>query len=202
MANTQQQFGFQHIGYLPGYAPDYAPTRRMIQSSYATKIFFGDPVVKSASSPYIQVASGTGNLTAVAGIFAGCYQIPAGQSAPIFTPWFPGSVQADATALIIDAPGAIFKVAALLTAVPASAVGQNIGWSTGAGGTTFGGGFSTFTVDQSTLTTGSTAPFTIIDTWAARAGGVGNGADNTTNYNWVVVTFNNQWTRAGQSGVA
>jgi len=200
MANTQAQFGFQHIGYLPGYAPDMAPSRRMIQSSYASAIYFGDPVVKSASSPYISVGLGTGNLTAIAGIFAGCYYIPKGQSAPVTAPYFPGSVQADATALIIDAPGAIFRVAALLTAVPSSAVGNNIGWSTGAGGTTFGAGFSTFTVDQSLLTTGPTAPFTIVDMWANRA--VGNGADNTTNYNWVVVTFNNAALRAGQTEVA
>src|SRR5882672_6569426 len=156
MANTAAQYGFQHIGYLPGYAPDMAPSRRMIQSSYASAIFFGDPVIKSASSPYILpvIGAGTTATSILAGIFQGCSYIPKGQSAPVFSPWFPGSVQADATALVIDSPGALFKAAALLTAVPASAVGNNIGWSTGAGGTTFGAGFSTFTVDQSTVTTG------------------------------------------------
>src|SRR4029077_14476610 len=149
MSNTQAQFGFQHIGYLPGSAPDMAPTRRMIQSTYATAIFFGDPVVKSAASPYIIPATGTGSQTACAGIFAGCYYTPKGQSFPSFAPWYPGVAgAADTTALIIDAPGAMFRVAALLTAVPSSAIGANIGWSTGAGGTTLGAGYSTFTVDQ------------------------------------------------------
>lgn len=200
MANTQAQFGFQHIGFLPGYAPDYQLSRRSIQSSYASAIFFGDPVVKSASSPYIALALGTGNLTAVAGIFQGCTYIPKGGGSPVFSPWFPGSVQADATALLMSAPGALFRAAALLTAIPATAVGQNIGWSTGAGGTTVGAGFSTYTLDQSLLTTGSTAPFTIVDMWANVQ--VGNGSDNTTNYNWVIVTFNNEQFRAGVTGVA
>jgi hypothetical protein len=201
MANVQQQFGFQHIGYMPGYAPDMAPSRRMIQSSYASAIYFGDPVVKSASSPYVIPVTGAGTTaTAIlAGIFQGCWYTPKGGGAPQYSPWFPGSVQTDATALIIDSPGALFRAAALLTAVPATAVGNNIGWSTGAGGTTFGGGFSTYTVDQSTITTGPFA-FTIVDMWSNRA--IGNGADNTTNYNWVVVTFNNEAYRAGQTGVA
>ena len=88
----------------------------------------------------------------------------------------------------MNAPGALFKVAALLTTVPTTALGENIGWSTGAGATTVGGGLSTFVVDQSTLTTGSTAPFQIYSMYNS----VGNGSDTTTNYNWVIVTFNNQ----------
>lgn len=195
MANVQATFGFQHIGFLPGYAPDYQLMRRSIQSSYATAIFFGDPVIKSALSQYISVGLGTGNLTTMAGIFQGCLYIPKGGGLVQFSPWFPGSVQADATALIMAAPGAIFKAAALLTAIPATAVGQNIGWSTGAGGTTVGGGFSTYTLDQSTLTTGGSAPFEIVDMYANV--GIGNGSDNTTNYNWVIVTFNNQQFRSG-----
>lgn len=198
MANTQQQFGFQHVGYLPGYAPDMAPMRMAIQSSYATKIWFGDPVIKSASSQYITPASGTGNLTAIAGIFQGCFYVPSGGGAPVYSPFWPASQQSDATALVISAPGAIFRAAALLTAIPATAVGQNIGFSTGAGGTSIGAGLSTFTLDQSTLTTGSGAPFQIVDLVQS----VGNGTDATTNFNQVIVTFNNQRFRAGATGVA
>jgi len=202
MANTAAAFGFQHIGYLPGAAPDYAPTRRMIQSSYATSIFFGDPVLKSSASPYIKVftaAASTSDL--VVGIFQGCTYIPKGQSAPVSSPWFPGAAaQADATAMIIDSPHAIFRVASGSTAISSTSVGNNTNWSTGAGGTTFGSGFSTFTVDPTTVAGTTTLPFTIVDMWSARA--VGNGSDNTTPFNWVVVTFNNQQLQAGQSGVA
>jgi hypothetical protein len=198
VANTQSQYGFRHIGFLPGYAPDYQMLHVAIQSSYATKIFNGDPVVKSASSQYIQVATGTGNLTSVLGIFQGCWYVPSGGGAPVYSPWWPASQQSDATAYVMASPGATFQVAALLTAVPATAVGQNIGWSTGAGGTTVGGGFSTYTVDQATLTTGNSAPFQVVELFQ----GIGNGSDPTTNYNWVTVTFNNQRFRAGQTGIA
>ena len=192
MANTLSQFGFQHIGFLPGAGVDYQYSTRQIQSSYASAIWFGDPVIKSASTPYIALSLGTGAVTAMAGIFYGCTYVPSGGGAPVWSPFFPGSVKTDATAYLISAPNALFKVAALLTAVPNTAVGANIGYSTGAGGTSVGQGFSTYTVDQSTITTGPTAPFTIVQTY----NGIGNGSDTTTNYNWVIVTFNNQFLRA------
>jgi hypothetical protein len=200
MANTQAQFGFQHFGYLPGGAPDYAQsTPYQIQSSFSTKIWFGDPVIKQATSKYMNPATGTGNLTAIAGIFVGCVFTPSsGLAVPQWSPWWPGAAAADATAYVIDAPNALFRVAALLTAVPATAIGQNIGFSTGAGGTAVGQGFSTFTVDQGTLTTGPTAPFQVYSLFP----GIGNGSDPTTNYNWVIVTFNQQRFRAGATGVA
>jgi hypothetical protein len=198
MANTVSTFGFQHFGYLSGGATDYQMSKYAIQSSFATKIFFGDPVVKSAASGYIIPATGTGNLTAISGIFVGCQFTPtAGLGIPQWSPWFPGSVAADATAYVIDAPNALFRVAALATAIAPSAIGQNIGFSTGAGGTTVGGGFSTFTLDQGTLTTGPTAPFTVYSMYP----GLGNGSDTTTNFNWVIVSFNNQRFRT-TTGVA
>ena len=196
MANTQAQFGFQHFGYVSGGAPDYQQNKALIQSTYSTKIYFGDPVVKSAASQYIQPATGTGNLTAIMGVFVGCQYTPTG-GIPTWSPWWPGAAAADATAYIIDAPNALFRVAALLTTVPATAIGQNIGFSTGAGGTTVGGGFSTYVVDQSTLTTGATAPFQVYSMYP----GIGNGSDTTTNYNWIIVSFNNQRFRT-TTGVA
>ena len=188
MANTQAQFGFAQFGYLPGGAPDYQLSKYAIQSSYATAIYFGDPVVKSAASGYIQPATGTGSLTAISGIFQGCVYTPKG-GVPGWLPWYPPTAAgADSTAYVIDSPLALFRVAALLTAVPPSAIGEGIGYSTGAGGTTLGGGFSTFTVDQSLLTTGAVAPFQVYSMYP----GVGNGSDTTTNYAWCIVAFNAQ----------
>ena len=60
MANTQAQFGFQHFGYSPGGAADYQLSKYQIRSAYASAIYFGDPVIKSASTPYIQLSIGTG----------------------------------------------------------------------------------------------------------------------------------------------
>ena len=188
MANTQAQFGFAHFGYLPGGAPDYQLSKYAIQSTYATAIYFGDPVIKSAANGQYILPMTTNTATAVIGIFQGCTYTPKG-GIPGWLPWYPPSAgQNDATAYVIDAPNAIFKVATLLTAIPATSIGLNVGFSTGAGGTTVGGGFSTYTVDQSTLTTSSAWPFQTVGLYP----GVGNGSDPTTNYNWVLVTFNNQ----------
>lgn len=186
MANTQAQFGFRHIGYISGAGVDYQlNSQYQIQSSYATAILANTPMVKSGL--YLVPATGTGNLTTIVGILQGVDYTPTGGS-PTFAPFWPGTSAADGKAHLIDAPNALFLVASLLTAVPATAIGQNIGFSTGAGGTTIGAGFSTYVVDQATLTTGPSAPFSVFSMYQS----LGNGSDTTTSYNWVVVTFNNQ----------
>jgi len=195
MANTQAQFGFQQFGYLPGTAPDYQQSKGIIQKSYSTNIFFGDPVCKSSASVYLQLANNATSTT-VWGIFVGC-QYNATGAAPQWSPFWPGGAAADATAYVIDSPNALFKVAALLTTVPATSIGSNIGFTTGSTATTLGGGFSTFVVDQSTITTNSVYPFQIYSMYP----GVGNGSDTTTNYNWIIVSFNAQRFRAGIAGV-
>ena len=199
MANTQAQFGFAHYGYLPGGAVDYQLSKYQIQSTYATAIFFGDVVQKSASlGPYLQPClSGSSNATGVVGIFQGCQYTPKG-GVPGWLPWYPPSAAgADSTAYVIDAPNALFRVAALLTAVPATAIGNNIGFSTGAGGTTVGGGFSTYTIDQNSIASSPLLPFKVIKLYD----GIGNGSDPTTNYNWVIVGFNNVLNRQGNTGI-
>src|SRR5262249_2832947 len=103
MANTQAQFGFQHFGYLPGGAPDYQSSKYATQSSFTTKIWFGDPVIKSALSPYIAPATGTGSLTTISGIFYGCQVTPVG-GYPTWSPWWPGASGADGVAYVMDAP--------------------------------------------------------------------------------------------------
>ncbi len=193
MANTQAQFGFQHYGYSPGGAADYQLSTYKIQSSYATRIYFGDPVIKSAASLYIRPATaGTAAGTSLVGIFYGCQYTPVG-GIPTYSPWFPASVGADATAYVIDAPNALFRVASLLTPIPATAIGANVGYSSGAGGTTVGGGFSTYVVDQVNLAVSDQLPFKIV----AMYPGLGNGSDTTTNYNWVIVGFTLQTYRTG-----
>ncbi len=161
---------------------------RNIQSSYASTICFGDPVIKTASLQYV-VLPGNGTSTAIEGIFYGCTYVPTAGAPPVWTPYFPGSTKTDATAYIISAPTALFRVAALLTSVPATAVGANINFTTGGlNGTAVGGGFSIYTVDQATLASTSTLPFQVYQLYP----GVGNGSDPTTSYGWVICSFNNQ----------
>jgi len=194
MTNTQSAFGFRHLGYLPGYAPDMALTTRKIQSTNTNKIFFGDPVIKSPATPYITAA--LLNTTTLVGVFGGCSYIPVGGGPPVWSPYWPGAAAQDAIAYLITAPGALFLAAALNTAIVAANIGANIGFSTGAG-STVGGAFSGYTLDQSTINTTNTLPFTIVDLYQ----GVGNGADPASPYNWVQVTFNNEMFRAGVTGV-
>jgi hypothetical protein len=197
MANVQAQFGFAQFGYLPGGAPDYQLSKYAIQSSYHTAIFFGDPVIASVGSGgnYIKPMVST-TATTMVGIFQGCQYTPLG-GVPGWLPWYPPTAGgADAVAYVIDAPNALFKVAALLTPIPATAVGNNISFSTGAGGTTTGGGFSTYTIDFSTLASTNTLAFKIMYLYP----GVGNGSDPTTNYNWSIVKMNNTLYQTGATG--
>lgn len=197
MANSTATFGFKHIGYLGGGAPDYQLATRAIQSSNSTKIGFGDPVVKAnATSQYIIQAVGTTVVTTpIIGIFQGCQYTPAG-GIPTWSPYWPGAAAVDAVAYIMDAPNALFLAATLLTAITTGGIGQTVTFTGGTPATT-GGGYSNATLDAATLgTAGGTAaswlPFRVVSMYQ----GVGNGSDPTTNYNWVVVGFNFESNRA------
>lgn len=199
MSNTQSAFGFKHVGFLPGSSPDYQLSTGLIQSSNTTAIFFGDPVQKVANSQYVAQASST--TAPVVGIFQGCMLIPSTGGAPTWSPYYPGAAGADATAYVLSSPGALFMAAATNTNIPTTAIGENIGFAIGTG-STFGGGFSGATLDQTTISTTNTLPFQIValfgstnatgDINTGNFGGVGNGSDTTSAFNWVIVAFNNQ----------
>jgi hypothetical protein len=196
MANLQSAFGFRHIGYLPGGAPDYQQLTRQIQSSNATKIFNGDPVIKSTSF----MAQASNNTTTIEGIFVGCNYVPTGGLLTLQpSPFWPGSAASDGTGYVINAPNALFLAAALNTAIVTADIGKMVGFSIGTG-STVGGGFSGATVDQSTLSTNVTASLTLPFQVFSLYQGIGNGADATTPFNWVVLTLNNQRFRAGAFG--
>lgn len=191
MSNTATTFGFKHIGFLPGSAPDYQLSTRLISSANTTSIYFGDPVVKVASSQYIAAATST--TATLEGIFQGCTLIPSTGGAPTFSPFYPGAAGADVTAYVIAAPNALFMAAAFSTNISSTTIGNNISFHTGTG-STIGGGFSGYTLDQATVTNLTTMPFEIVGLFGlgGNFGGVGNGSDFTSANNWVIVTFNNQ----------
>jgi hypothetical protein len=189
VANTQATFGFRHIGYTSGGAPDYQLATGLILSTNTTKIFRGDPVQYNATTGKIEQASST--TAALAGVFDGCVYTPVGGT-PVWSPFWPGAgASVDATAYIINAPNALFLAAALNTSIVTANIGENVGFAIGTGNTT--NGFSAATVDQSTLNTTNTLPFRVVApcTTQGNFGVVGNGSDPTTAYGWCVVTFNN-----------
>lgn len=204
MANTQVTFGFKHIGYQAGGHPDYQQLPRAVQSTYSTVIGFGDPVIRNGStSPYIiQATAALATANPIEGIFVGCYFTPtAGLKIPQWSPFWPGAAAVDGVAYVIDAPNAQFLAAVTNTAITSGLIGQVANFNLGTPSTT-GQGYSGATVDQSTLAAaGGTAisplPFKILGIFGQGAyGGVGNGSDPTTPYNWVVVGFNSQINRS------
>lgn len=196
MANTQSQFGFKHLGYYGGGAPDYQIHHYTIASTLGTNIGFGDPVgYVSGGSPFIcQYTAANATAQPIVGIFQGCMYVPSGGGAPTWSPYYPGAAAQNVTAYVVDAPNAQFLVAALQTAITSANIGSLINFSTGAPQTT-GGGFAVAVVDQSTATANGTTtalPFRVVDLYQ----GIGNGSDPTTNYNWVIVGFNYQLNRS------
>mgnify|MGYP001067894645 CR=1 FL=1 len=190
MANTQATFGFRHIGYLPGGAPDYQLATGLIASANTTKIFRGDPVVLDATTGKVQQAAN--NTVNIFGIFDGCMYTPVGGT-PQWSPMWPGAGAAsDPTAYIINAPNALFMAAALNTSIVTANIGENVGFAIGTGNTA--NGFSAATVDQSTLNTTNTLPFRVVQpvTSQGNFAVVGNGNDPSTPYGWCIVAFNNQ----------
>jgi len=190
VANTQATFGFRHIGYLGGGSPDFQLSTGVIASGNTTKIFRGDPVVRTPATG--KIAQGSNNTETLAGIFDGCLYTPVGGT-PVWSPFWPGAgASVDATAYIIDAPNAVFLAAALNTSLVLANVGENVGYTIGTGNTTTG--FSAATVDQASLNTTLTLPFRVIApvTTSGNYGVVGNGSDPTTPFGWAIVTFNSQ----------
>lgn len=200
MANATALFGFRHIGYLSGGAPDYQLQTRAIQSTNTTKIGNGDPVLKnsSATSYIIQGTGALATTTPIEGIFQGCQYTPTGQP-PTWSPQWVGAASSDATAYLINASNALFLVGTLQTAIVTANIGNAVNFTTGTPNTA--NGFSVALIDQATATaTGTTAsllPFKIVSLYQ----GIGQGSDLTSNNNWVVVTFNNQMFKTLASGV-
>lgn len=190
MANTQVTFGFRHIGYLSGGSPDYQMSTGLIASANTTKIFRGDPVVRTPATG--KIAQGSNNTETIAGVFDGCQYTPVGGT-PQWSPFWPGAgASVDPIAYIIDAPNALFMAAALNTSIVTANIGENVGYVIGTGNTITG--YSGATVDQSSLNTTNTLPFRVVApvTSSGNFGQVGNGNDPSTAYGWCVVTFNSQ----------
>lgn len=192
MSNTQTTFGFKHVGFRPGASPDYQLSTRLIASSNTTAIYFGDPVAKVGSTQYIAAATNT--TATIDGIFQGCMLIPSTGGAPTWSPFYPGAAGADVTAYLMESGDALFMAAAFSTNISSTAIGNGISFHTGTG-STVGGGFSGYTLDQASITTATTAPFQVVALYGmgnGNWGAVGNGSDSTSAYNWVIVSFNNQ----------
>jgi hypothetical protein len=208
MANIAVAFGFRHVGYVEGAAPTYGLRRRKIALGNTNPIFHNDPVHDVAGpTGYIEQSPSTPASGSFCGVFSHCEYFSVSQQRKVRSNYWPGSdAQFDVDAFIIDTVGALFLAAADAGPITFASVDRNIDFTIATGGSstpTAGQGNTVSQLSGATLkfsTIGSTAtfPFRIYKLYsddvvpgAPNAGATSpNGADNTTAFNWAVVTFN------------
>lgn len=173
----------------------------------------------NSSVPTSGTSTASGTVTVyvpVAGVFVGCKYLSVSQKRTVWGNYWPGSdanTGANVVAYVINDPNAQFEVqtnnsnALATTAVATTAIGQNIGFAYGMGGSTGGNGntangLSTAYADAYTLQAGTPPaalnllPFRVTALKNYTADGSNplagiNGNDSTTAFNRIVVSFNN-----------
>ena len=201
MANTSAPFGFRQWSGT-GSAPTYEQTVAYIAYNNTTPVFYGDPVVQ-LSTGYITQASS--NSVQIAGIFVGCQYLSVAQKRTVWSNYWPGSDVASGntvTAYVINDPNAQFIVQSGNGGpVGFTSIGNNIGFGVGSPNGNTANGLSTYYADYSTIGTGTTLPFRIVNLAGYSPVGVSpwagqNGYDTTTAYNSLIVAFNNVATKS------
>lgn len=191
MANTAAPFGFKLLGNQGGVAPNFGTVTAKIQSANTTAIYRQDPV-KLSNDGYIDQWTASTAVSQLYGIFVGCKYYDTAVGATVNRPYWPGAnASGDVTAYLVPCVLAVpprFVVASSGTAITQADVGQNADVSVGSGSTY--SGKSGASLDQSTLNTTATLPFRIVGLYSDIEPNAPNGVDNTTSYNWVVVTAN------------
>jgi hypothetical protein len=209
MANTFAPFGFSQYYGGSGGAPTFTQSSRLIASTNATPIYFGDPVMPVISTANGYITQGSPGTTVLAGIFVGCKYLSVSQKRPVWSNYWPGSdANGDVMAYVVDDPNAqflvqgsstTFNISGTLTNVTSSPVGQYAQFTIGTGNSA--NGISGAYV--SSLATTATFPFIVRSLVTFPPGA--NGTDPTTASNYVVVGFNNEWLRtngAGPTGIS
>jgi hypothetical protein len=195
MANTSAPFGFdQRSG--TGSAPTYEQIAALVQYN-AAAIFFGDPVAwaSPANGTIIKAPSSSAGPDQIVGIFVGCKYLSVSQKRTVWSNYWPGSDVASGNYVegyIVNDPNAKFVAQTDATGLSISAIGQTVGFTAGAGNTA--NGISTAFIDSTTLGVAN-EPFKVVDLIVAPPGSQGT-LQNGQPYNYAVVQFNDQWTRA------
>jgi hypothetical protein len=200
LSNNFSPFGFRPVSTSNGPMNWRISTRR-IAAGNTTAIYKGDAVVPVTGTPngYITQAT-TGGAVPRAGVFWGCQYLSTSQKRTVWSQYWPGSdATGDVIAYVIDDPnarfivqtsGAAFQITGTLTNFGSSPVGKLAQLNVGAGNanTQQSGMF------LDTVGTTNTFPFQIVDMVIDPPGS--NGSDATSNYNYVVVGFNNEMLRS------
>ena len=202
MANTFAPFGFSPSSTSNGPMNFRLSTRRI--ASTAGAIYHGDavvPVTSPSTNGYIKQA--TASSVPLAGIFWGCKYLSTSQKKTVWSNYWPGSdATGDVEAYVIDDPntrfvvqtsGSSFQITGTPTTFTSAPIGKYAQLNVGSGSSSTG--ISGMYLD--TIATTSTFPFIIVDLVLNPPGA--NGTDATSNYNYVVVGFNNEWLRTNSA---
>ncbi len=183
-------------------------------------------IAQASTNTLADIAAGA--APTVSGIFQGCEYLSISQGRKVRSNYWPGSdASADPDCFIIEQPGSLFLAAANGTPVTFAQIDLNCGMFIATGGSAapaVGGGpghpphrGSGGRIDtprppprgSGAPATGAALPFRIIKLYsedvvqgAPNLGGTSfNGADNSTNFNWAIVTFNLSSLRRGALGI-
>lgn len=189
MSNVNSPNGFQRFGLLDGASPTMGFQQRIIASDDTTAIGYGDPVVSLGTGYVTRASAGT---TQISGIFCGCYYLNTAVGRVVWSKSWPGSSTGSTGKANIDSdPNALWIAQSNNTAIVFADIDANINFVIGTPQTEAAGGYSTSSLDQSTINTTNTLPFRIVGLLSqyVPAGSV-NGSDDTTAYNRVIVAPN------------
>lgn len=207
MANTNAPFGF--VPYRGnGAAPTYELATRQIAYDNTTKIYRGDPVIPLSTGYITQMSAG--GTVRCEGIFWGCKYTSISQKRTVWSNYWPtaDAVENSVEAYLYSNPQMQFEVqsgdVSGTSAITLANIGEyiNIGYVGSPNGNT-ATGISTAFVDQDTLNTTVTHPFIVVGLIDSPPGS--EGTDTASEYNRVIVGFNNASSRtngAGPTGIA
>lgn len=202
MANTQAPFGFRQLRRLDGGSPTAGFDRLFLASSDTSTIFTGDPVVTSATGPYVTAASS--GISQIRGVFMGCEFYSATFNQIRWSPFFPGSVAtggADVQCWVCTDPEMLYIAQGSTSGVIGSTtVNLNIGMTVNSSLASTLTGQSVAVLTSSTIGSTNTLPWRIYDLYSNYAPPGSNGTDNTSAGNIVVVAPNN-WDRTNLTGI-
>lgn len=211
MANVLAPFGLTPVRRLDGAAWTGNQSQYKIASANTHHFYQGDVVIQ-LSTGYIDTAAVVGGGAQILGVFVGCEYLSTAMSRRVWSNQFPGSdTAADVIAYVVDDPLVVFLAqtgGVTGSALPFTAVQNNINFTTSVASGNNLNGISGMAIDDNTSANTTTLPFRVVGipglsdvvTGVPYLGPPANGYDQTTKYNLVWVSFNNQMFRT-QTGI-
>ena len=194
MSNTNAPFGFRWLGKTLGGGPaTFELVKRKIAYTDTTAVYRGDPMQR-LNTGYVTQGAASVAVSQHAGILWGVEYLSNALGRKVFATYWPGSdCSSDIDAYLIPIVGVapqLFAVQATSTYFTFADIGMNCDVDMGTGSVTSGVAKSGATLDKATINTTATLPFHIEGLYSDISARGENGADDTSNYNIVLVSSN------------